>query len=96
MHLSAFLFGIVGWQAGNGMQWTGECIKNDGLLGGIRQNLTFLDPGVEDNENDLTTFYDKDLVVSVSKSADELLIGANQRSGLEEFEKKYGVSLNYL
>jgi hypothetical protein len=94
--LSVFLFGIVGWQAANGMPWTGQGIKNDQVMERIQARLTYLDPHLGDKENDLRSFYGKDLVVSVSRSAKKFLVGSNKRSGLERFEKAFAIRLDYL
>ena len=94
--LSAFLLGIVGWQAANGMPWTAEGVKDERLVERIRADLIYADPGVDDTVNDLTTFYEKGLVVSISRTAKKFLVGANDVDGLDYFEKRFSTSLNHL
>jgi hypothetical protein len=94
--LSAFLLGMACWQAANGLPWTGQGNVDDQLMKKIRAELTYADPHVEDEVNDLIGYYGKDLVCCISRSAQQFLVGAKERNGLEQFENRFATSLDYL
>jgi hypothetical protein len=94
--LSSFLIGMTCWQASNSLPWTGRGRINDLLIQQIKGALTYSDPGVEDEVNDLVGYYEKDLVFCMSSSARQFLVGAKERGALEKFERRFNIPLDYL
>lgn len=93
--LSSFLLGVLGWQAAFGLPNTARAELDEQLANDLESRLTRCQAG-RDTVVDLVTFYDRELVVSVSPAAGRALIGATSERLLREFEETYDTGLDWL
>ena len=95
-HLSSFLISTVCWQAALGLPFSGVGEVDDQLLSDLEKQLTNASAGIVDREVDLIGFFEKGLVVAVSKSANKMMVGTNKEKGLESFEERFDTGLDWL